>query len=480
LAVKALDHAIRLQPDQPRGYLARAICHYVLRNIDDAVADFDQAHELGDRSAMLYGMRGCCHLAQGRYRPGRKDLRKAIRLNPGDCGRRYRPSTNKELSPEALAHGRRQVERMLQDRPAMQGWGAEDGVLRNWAVRKFAGEDLRDTVDWDPSPPEGANADHMTPTDSQRGRIRVVEHHRRGPREGQPRSCEALWSDAVFELHNIALAPDFKRTSDQAVAGDMEKRDFVFAMFEIENRATQRTRAFYVKVYLPLAEAEGRTTDPADWHAGFWGSAQQLFGMYTDRSQYPWIPYGRWYDWCTARRCFLRGEYAEARRLMESVAQRQIDPVRKAESHYWAGRCCDEQCDYRAAERAYAQAIRLQPNNSRYHTGRARARTYLEKFEEALADIEKAVQLDPADDYAKLVRVTITATQAARTNDADAAKDLWNRLRETHATERKSPALKRLDEGMQFDAWQRRLRLQEGRQPDDESPVDVFRREEVG
>ncbi len=64
-------------------------------------------------------MRGSARLRKGDYDQGMADLKTAIRLNPNDLGENYQPSSNKELSPEALEHGRKQVEKMLKDRPAM-------------------------------------------------------------------------------------------------------------------------------------------------------------------------------------------------------------------------------------------------------------------------------------------------------------------------------------------------------------------------
>ena len=73
---------------------------------------------------------------------GTADVLEAIRLNPGDLFVEYQLATNKELSPESLKHGEEQLRNMLRDRPAMAQFVSPQDKLWQWAVRKFAGEDL--------------------------------------------------------------------------------------------------------------------------------------------------------------------------------------------------------------------------------------------------------------------------------------------------------------------------------------------------
>lgn len=461
-AIDALTKAIQLQPDLLKGYLGRGYCHLAGKRYDEALADFEKAHSLGERTPRLFGMRGYCHLGLGDYRRGRKYLRKAIRLNPGDVGQEYRPSNKKKLSPEAIAHGERQVRQMLEDRPAMKQGVQEGDALWRWTVRKFAGEDLDDTIDWDSTVPIGSDANHTIPTDSQRGQIRVAPRYRKGPKQGELRSCDELWAEAVFELHNIVGAEDFQRLKDKAARGELQKKEFVLGMFEIEYRALQRTRAFYVKVYLRLAEKNGTATLPAGWHAHVWETAEQYLDRCTDRSKYPWVPYGRWFDWYAAYRFWEQGAYAECRWLMESVAERQLDPQRKAESLQWIGRCCDEQGDHSAAEKAYTEAIRLAPGDAHGYTGRARARANLGRFDEALADTDAALRIDPKDTYAMSLKTWVLSVQL--------------RLR-TNGQNGRTP-IEQMDRGMLFDALERRQKMHRqmrGRQRDQPAPAAAAR-----
>ena len=110
------------------------------------------------------GTRGVAWLRKGDYARGSADLKAAIGLNPSDAGAEYRPTTIATLKAEALEHGRQQVALMLRDRPAMSQFGSEADFLRDWAARKFAGEDLGSMIDWDNSPPLHSDAEHIAPS----------------------------------------------------------------------------------------------------------------------------------------------------------------------------------------------------------------------------------------------------------------------------------------------------------------------------
>ncbi len=144
------------------------------------------------------------------------DLKTAIHLNPHDLGENYQPSSNKELSAEALEHGRKQVEKMLKDRPAMAQYPDQAEFLRAWAARKFAGEDIGSLIDWDPTPPLHSDAEHLAPEGNLHGCILLEPRYSDSPKQGQARSFEELWAGAVFELHNINYAKEFVRLHKEA------------------------------------------------------------------------------------------------------------------------------------------------------------------------------------------------------------------------------------------------------------------------
>ena len=133
------------------------------------------------KQAKFLGIRGLAWLRKGDYARGAADLKAAIELNPGDAGLRYRPSLSVRLSAEAMEHGRRQVARMLHDRPVMAQFEKQSEFLRDWAARKFAGEDFGELIDWDPSPPLHSDAEHLAPGDGEHAAILVEEYYTAGP-----------------------------------------------------------------------------------------------------------------------------------------------------------------------------------------------------------------------------------------------------------------------------------------------------------
>ncbi len=154
---------------------------------DQAVADFSEAIKLQPNEPKNYGLRGTALLRKGDYDQGLADLKTAIRLNPNDLGTTYQPASNKELSPEALKYGNQQVQKMLEDRPAMAQYGNETAFLRSWAARKFAGEDLGSLIDWEPTPPMHSDAEHLAPEGNLHGSILIEPRYASGPKQGQPR-----------------------------------------------------------------------------------------------------------------------------------------------------------------------------------------------------------------------------------------------------------------------------------------------------
>ncbi|MGH7774831.1 MAG: hypothetical protein ACREQA_21615 [Candidatus Binatia bacterium] len=208
-------------------------------------------------------------------------------------------AANNELSAEALEHGKDQVQRMLRDRPAMKRYVTEGDAIWQWAVRKYAGEDLATTIDWSPDPPDkpdAYNSDHSIPTHKARGFIRVRETYSSGSRTGRKRSFEELWYDAVFELHNISNAPRFLQVFEEARRGKLSKELWIKKNTQIEYDALRRVVDFYKSSWLPWSRTKGFQSDPRIWRVHLPQSYDNWIRLYIDRSGYPWDTWGCYYD----------------------------------------------------------------------------------------------------------------------------------------------------------------------------------------
>jgi tetratricopeptide (TPR) repeat protein len=363
-------------------------------SFDQAAADFNEAVKLKPNEAKFHGMRATAWLRKGDFDQGIADLKEAIRLNPHDLGMNYQPSSNKELSPEALKHGQKQVDKMLADRPAMAQYGDEAAFLRNWAARKFAGEDVGSLIDWDPTVPLHSDAENLAPEGKLHGSIMIEPRYTDGPKQGQPRSFEELWAGAVFELHNINYAKEFVRLHKEADQGKVSKRDFVSGIVKYEVLAAQQTRAYYIQEFLPFAINKKLPTDATLWFTNWWVQPDDALQQFTDKTAYPWRPYARDHDWSTVDRYWRRRRYERAVSLLQQMCAESANMSDHAEVHLWLGRCRIQLGQYTLAVQELTASIHLDPTDPVAFRNRARAYQFLNETERAEIDQKRAEELE--------------------------------------------------------------------------------------
>jgi hypothetical protein len=222
-------------------------------------------------------------------------LRWAIAVNPDDEGAGYNPWKFDAGQSAPLMHGQLQVARMLADRPQMAKYvQPTDPLLRSAVLKYMTKFNGMETV-WDSTSTSSPScgAEHSTPVRNVSwGAIRI---DRRDDELCEAAAFEKLWAGAMFELHNIENARAFRRLYRQATDGEVTHDEFVKGMVLIEFRAAQRTRRWYVEVFLPHAKQYELSTDPVEWYCGQWGSAEEQFPRYVDRQAYPWMPYSDYY-----------------------------------------------------------------------------------------------------------------------------------------------------------------------------------------
>jgi tetratricopeptide (TPR) repeat protein len=363
-------------------------------DLDAAIARLDVAVRLDPTQAKCRGLRGVAWLRKGDYAKGAADLKAAIALNSGDAGLHYQPSNGSTLSARAVAHGQQQVAKMLHDRPAMADFGDEAKFLRDWAQRKFAGEDFVEPIDWDPSPPLHSDAEHLAPGGGENAAILVEAHYTSGPKEGKPRSFEELWAGAIYELHNVNYAREFVRLNDEADRGKVSKEAFVAGILKYELQAAQRTRAFYLNVFLPWAEKKKLTTDPTLWFCDWWDTPDSVLKSFSDKSAYPWRPYARVHDWATVHRFWRRAKFAKAQKLLEQMLDEEGYDEELSDVSYWLGRCLTQMHKPTEAVEALSEAIRLDPENAPAYRARGELYKKLGEKTKAEDDLAKAKKLE--------------------------------------------------------------------------------------
>jgi tetratricopeptide (TPR) repeat protein len=285
------------------------------------------------------------------------------------------------------------VTKMVADRPAMAQFAAESDFLRQWAARKFAGEDFGAPIDWDPSSPLHSDAEHTAPGDGDNAAILVEGFYGDGPHKGQPRSFEELWAGAVYELHNVVFAREFVRLNDEADEGAISKTAFVGGIVKYELRAAQRTRAFYLQVFLPWAEKKQLATDPSLWFCDWWESPDTVLQRFADKTTYPWQPYGRTYDWATVHRQWRQGKVSRTLRLLARMRDEKGYEEDLSEVQYWIGRCLARLHKQTRALASFSEAIRLDPDSADAYQARGELYQALGQPSKAAADLAKAKEL---------------------------------------------------------------------------------------
>ena len=172
-----------------------------------------------------------------------------------------------------------------------------------WACSKFGTEIVGERIEWDSTdPPPETDAQNTPPQYRRPGQIRVRNASTHWhpidaeAREEKAKAFEKMWSRAVFELYNIAHTKEFERVYLAARLGKIDRKIFVRKMFVIEFKSVQLTRKWYVEVFLPHATKYNLTTDPNYWFCcGWWGTPEDVFKCFTDKTAYPWEPYGTYY-----------------------------------------------------------------------------------------------------------------------------------------------------------------------------------------
>lgn len=395
-AVADYTQALKLDPDDVDLYVSRATCFNEMGEYERAVADLDRVLRVYPEDPQLLGMRGAAKAAMGRIREGMADLSTAIERNPHDAGANYEPWSKVELSAESLEHGEEQVRAMVKDRPGLAKFLTPDDELWRWAVRRMAGEALGEPIDWDPAPPLDSEAEHVAPMPGRRGRIRVKPYDDAMPDASADAVFEALWSHVVFELHNIGLVPRFAELRSQAATGRISKRQFVEQTFRHEHGAIQKTRAFYVEVQLPWVAKRGSETDPSQWFAGFWLDVDTAMQDFTDPQDYPWVPYGRQYDWLRVHALIDDEKHRDALALLETMLAQEGYPDTIGEIQYWRGECYLALGDLAAARKAVDAAIAFDPDDAGAYELRAEVYESMGDAQKSAADRKKVRQLDAA------------------------------------------------------------------------------------
>ncbi|MCE5267190.1 MAG: tetratricopeptide repeat protein [Planctomycetaceae bacterium] len=404
-AIADYSETIRLFPNA-LSYRLRAELFSRRQRYDQAIADMDAAIAMERKSPCYYEARAAILLLKGDYDKGLSDLRTAIQLNPKDQATSFEPWAKTSPSEAALRRGRKQVEQMLKDRPAMACYGAQAEFLYQWAARKFAGEDLNQEILWDSSEPRGeGGAEHESPTSEAGGRIRVsgAESSR-----GKDHSFEEMWSRAVFELYNITGVDTFKRLTDLVTAGKLSKEEFLSNVIECESRAAEKSRAFYIHRFLPWAQQHRVPTEPYRWFIALqFDRAENILSRVTPGNGSYQRYYRSSYDIIALRSLLTRRDRDKAIETATHLLKHAKTLNEKVTLLRCRGVAYYEKEEFDRATADFSEAIRLEPKESEAYQSRASVFVRKGDLDKAIDDYSEAIRLSRSDVTSRFQRGSV-------------------------------------------------------------------------
>jgi tetratricopeptide (TPR) repeat protein len=398
-AVEEFSKSPNLNSDTGSVLCARGLAYARLGKAKEALADVDKAVEVFSRSPEAFSQRGTTRTVLKDYAGAAGDFRRAIELDGRPMSELAPPPVNPNLSPEALAHGTKQLKQMLADRPAMAEFIKEGDVLWTWAVRKFAGEDTGFLVDWSSETVNGFAAHHGRPVSPDDHGMIAINDIPPSDKLQPGERFDDLWSSAVFELYNASGTPGFAPADAAAAAGTITSAEYSSRMEALEDLAGERTRHFYATIYLPWVES-GKlpATFPYQWYCNDWEDHA------ADRSlDSPWARhrcfYAANYDLQAASRLVDQRRFTEAKTILDDV----IDCAAilyggwLGEAFWLRGKCFAESQDRERAITDYSKSAELDTTFREPRWARGWLLLDLDKKAEAIADFREVQRLTRAE-----------------------------------------------------------------------------------
>jgi len=340
-----------------------------------------------DDSSMAHAQSASILFERGEIDGFRTEMRAAIQSNPGDIGQEFTIATSSELSSKDLEHGEEQVSRMLRDRPAMAALAKPKDELWTWAVRRFAGEGTGVLLDWDDRDPSPFEA-YVVPGASH-GRILV----RQIPASAQVDAVDRMWSLLVYELHNALNMSVQIHNEERITKESLTREEYILACFAAKDKTAQRTRAFYVNVYLPFAQEKEINTSPSNWHCYYFFANEAGRESYL-RTLPHWRAFSTTFDLIRTADDLKRGDLASAAKRLNVIQSHKVALSREhlVQMHYQMGQLLFQRRDLQGAIREFSAAKTIDPLSREASYARAYALGYAGESKEAMAELSMLIE----------------------------------------------------------------------------------------
>jgi hypothetical protein len=188
--------------------------------------------------------------------------------------------------------GEQQLKSMTEDRPQMLECVTQNDPAWSWVASHFKTKSAQ-LIHWDASLPK-KSFDYDSDCD-QSSHGPLVIRIRRFNRDGQPLSCERIWSCIMFELMNAANITRFHQVHKQALAG-LSRKAYIRENTEIEYETVKKMAALYRTVWLKGANV-CTSEDPYNyWFINTLPTYEEWLSGFKDLNRYPWNSYGKFFD----------------------------------------------------------------------------------------------------------------------------------------------------------------------------------------
>jgi tetratricopeptide (TPR) repeat protein len=394
-AIADFSESIRLSPGDVPAHRRRGAAYAVKHDWDKAIADYDWLVATEPKSPLYYEARGTIRIARGDLERGLADLQAAIRLNPNDQAKTFEQWPKAVIGEADLRYGEEQLRQMLKNRPTMGKYGEDADVLYRWAARKFAGEDLGGRILWDASEvPSGCSSD-CQPTSRALRCIRLRGTYEGATEKGQKRPFEELWHDLVFELYNVTVSShDFERLENEVAEGGLSRDQFVLGVINAESRAAERTRAFYIHVFLPWAKKHHVSTDPYLWRITIrLRPNESLVLPFVTKDMPYWKHYEQRYDYIVLAGLIAKSGSAKVVEATAEMLAHARTPEDKAVVYHSRGTIYAKDGQLDKAISDFSDAIRLNPVYAEAYYDRGTAYTKKGEKPRAEEDFGRAKKL---------------------------------------------------------------------------------------
>jgi hypothetical protein len=203
------------------------------------------------------------------------------------------------LSPEDLAHGDKQVEQMITDRPEMAKYIQHGDEIWIWLARQFAGEFIGARINWMNYPPQVGtsfiepdySSFYIPPHRGQPGYITVNT-----AKNGHNVDGEQMWAKAIFELFNIRNSAACVDIGRRVLDHKLSNEGFVREITKLEYAALKKSVLFYTDVWRPESEKKGIKTHDYYWQSPAPATYAEWMSQFTNIDSYPWSVYNKLYS----------------------------------------------------------------------------------------------------------------------------------------------------------------------------------------